>query len=182
MAVDKRLEELLDIVVSQNGSDLHVFAGGAPTIRVAGSLIPITKHQPFTADETEAMLKSIVPPDRWDVFKESQAIDLSYAHKDKSRFRVNGYRSQGTAALALRLIPQAIHSFAELNLPSVLEVFLQRKQGFFLVVGPEPRNSTRAIFISKPKNMRPACVSVSTASSRISETCRKPSTTSFFHV
>jgi Tfp pilus assembly pilus retraction ATPase PilT len=36
MAVDKRLEELLDIVVSQNGSDLHVFAGGAPTIRVAG--------------------------------------------------------------------------------------------------------------------------------------------------
>ena len=156
MAVDKRLEELLDIVVSQNGSDLHVFAGGAPTIRVAGSLIPITKHQPFTADETEAMLKSIVPPDRWDVFKESQAIDLSYAHKDKSRFRVNGYRSQGTAALALRLIPQAIHSFAELNLPSVLEVFLQRKQGFFLVVGPvgQGKSTTLAAMIERINETR----------------------------
>lgn len=156
MAVDKRLEELLDIVVSQNGSDLHIFAGGVPVIRVAGSLIPIAKHGPFTNDETEAMLKSVVPTERWDLFKREQAIDLSYAHKDKSRFRVNGYRSQGATALALRLIPQATHTFAELNLPSVLEVFLQRKQGFFLVVGPvgQGKSTTLAAMIERINETR----------------------------
>lgn len=136
MTIDKRLEELLDIVVAQGGSDLHIFAGGQPMIRVAGELITISKHPPLKNEETEAMLKSIVPDGRFDSFRTNQTIDLSYAHKANARFRINGFRVQGTTALALRLIPHEIHTFTELNLPSVLEVFTQREQGFFLVVGP----------------------------------------------
>jgi len=86
MTIDKRLEELLDLVVAQGGSDLHIYAGGSPVIRVAGVLIPLTKYPAFTAEETEAMLKSIVPEVRWNSFKENQAIDLSYAHKGDARF------------------------------------------------------------------------------------------------
>ncbi|OYV26209.1 MAG: hypothetical protein B7W98_03280, partial [Parcubacteria group bacterium 20-58-5] len=130
MAADKRLAELLDLVVAQGGSDLHIFAGGSPMIRVSGALIPVSKYAPFTPEETEAILRSIVPPERWDAFGKDQTIDLSYAHKADMRFRVNGYRVQGATALALRLIPRAISTFAELNLPSVLEVFTQREQGF----------------------------------------------------
>ncbi len=63
MTADKRLLELLDLVVAQGGSDLHIYAGGPPAIRVSGSLIPISKYQPFAHEDTEAMLKSIVPED-----------------------------------------------------------------------------------------------------------------------
>lgn len=136
MAVDKRLQELLDVVVDQGGSDLHIYAGGSPIIRVSGALITLTKYPALSAEETESILKSIVPEERWNSFKENQTIDLSYAHGENARFRVNGYRVQGTAALALRLIPHAVRTFTELNLPTTLEVFTQRKQGFFLVVGP----------------------------------------------
>ncbi len=135
MVIDKRLEELLDLVIAQGGSDLHICAGASPMIRIAGTLIPITKYSALTSEETETMFKSIVPEDRWDLFRERQNIDLSYAHGN-SRFRINGFRVQGTTAFALRLVPHAIKTFSELNLPSVLEVFTQRKQGFFLVVGP----------------------------------------------
>src|ERR1035437_8476171 len=136
MAVDTRLAELLDLVVAEGGSDLHIYAGGPPMLRVAGVLVPVTKYPASTGEETEAMLKSIVPPDRWDLFRENQTIDLAYAHKADARFRVNGYRVQGAAALAMRLIPRTAQTFAELNLPSILEVFTQREQGFFIVVGP----------------------------------------------
>lgn len=151
MSVDKRLAELLDVVVAQGGSDLHIFAGGSPMIRVSGSLVPVAKFGPFTTEETEAMLKSIVPEERWKVFLENQAIDVSYAHRADARFRVNGYRVQGTTALALRLIPAAVRTFAELNLPSVLEVFTQREQGFFLVVGPvgQGKSTTLAAMIER---------------------------------
>src|SRR3989344_8626362 len=98
MAADKRLEELLDLTVSQGGSDLHIFAGGSPMVRVSGSLISLTKYPAFSSEETEAILKSIVPRDRWDSFKANQSIDLSYAHGADARFRVNGYRVQGTVA------------------------------------------------------------------------------------
>ncbi|MFZ1075736.1 MAG: PilT/PilU family type 4a pilus ATPase [Minisyncoccia bacterium] len=149
MSADKRLSELLDVVIAQGGSDLHIFAGGSPMIRISGELIPLSRYPALTSEETEAMLKSIVPPNRWNLFLANQTIDLSYAHGDSGRFRVNGFRAQGMTALALRLVPHAIRSFAELNLPPVLEVFTQHKQGFFLVVGPvgQGKSTTLATMI-----------------------------------
>jgi len=136
MTVDKRLSELLDLVVKEGGSDLHIFAGGSPMLRIAGELIPISKYPILTSEETLAMLKSIVPEERWESFRKNQSIDLSYAHEVNARFRVNGYCVQGATALALRLVPSVVHTFTELNLPPALEIFTQREQGFFLVVGP----------------------------------------------
>ncbi len=151
MAVDKRLAELLDLVVKQGGSDVHIFAGGSPVFRVSGRLVPVSNYPELTNEDSEAMLKSIVPPDRWGTFLENQTIDVSYAHGKESRFRVNGYRVQGTTALAIRLVPHDIHTFAELNLPSVLEVFTQREQGFFLCVGPvgQGKSTTLAAMIER---------------------------------
>jgi len=156
MAADRRLEELLDLVTNQGGSDLHIFAGGSPMIRVASALIPLTKYPAFSSEETEAILKSIVPDDRWDSFKKNQTIDLSYAHRDDARFRINGYRVQGAVAIALRLIPHAVRTFSELNLPSTLEIFTQREQGFFLVVGPvgQGKSTTLAAMIDRINESR----------------------------
>jgi twitching motility protein PilT len=156
MIAEKRLEELLDVVIAQGGSDLHIFAGGSPMIRVAGALIPLLKFAALTNEDTEAMLKSIVPTERWHTFQENQTIDLSYAHKSDARFRVNGYRVQGSTALALRLIPRAINTFSELNLPPILEVFTQKEQGFFLVVGPvgQGKSTTLATMIDRINDSR----------------------------
>jgi twitching motility protein PilT len=152
----KRLEDLLDLVVSQGASDLHIFAGGSPVLRVASALIPVNQFPALSAEETEAVLKSIVPPERWETFQKDQSIDLSYSHNGTDRFRVNGYRVQGTVAIAARLIPRAISGFSELNLPSILEVFTQREQGFFLVVGPvgQGKSTTLAAMIDRINETR----------------------------
>lgn len=156
MAADKRLGELLDLVVKEGGSDIHIFAGGPPMLRVAGALVPIDKYPLLKNEDTEAMLKSIVPENRWASFEEKQAIDLSYAHAADARFRINGYRAQGATALALRLVPHEIKTFTELNLPSVLEVFTQREQGFFLCVGPvgQGKSTTLAAMINRINESR----------------------------
>ena len=150
MTADKRLEDLLAVVIAQNGSDLHITAGHPPVIRVAGSLIPLTQYTPFDAETTETILKSIVAPDRWSTFEANQAIDLSYAYQG-TRFRVNGYRAQGAVSLALRLIQEDVRTFKELNLPDILETFTQRAQGFFLVVGPvgHGKSTTLAAMINQ---------------------------------
>ena len=136
MNADPRLSEMFDLVIGQGGSDLHLSAGGPPMIRVSGALVPLTKYGPLASEDVQAMLKSIVPPERWDSFMQNQNIDIAYAYKADARFRVNGYCAQGTTAVAFRLIPRGIQTFTELNLPSILEVFTQKEQGFFLCVGP----------------------------------------------
>ena len=156
MAVDAHFENLLDLLVSQGGSDLHICAGGRPMVRVSGSLIALSSQPILTADETEAILKSIAPPDRLRTFGEKQSIDFSYTYKDTIRFRVNGYRAQGAVVLALRLIPDAVRTFRELGLPLVLESFTQREQGFFLVVGPvgQGKSTTLASMIDRINDSR----------------------------
>src|ERR1051326_9189198 len=110
MTTHPDLVALLDFVVAQGGSDLHLFVGGPPTIRVSGSLVVVGNHKPLTGTDVDAMLRSIVPEGRWEVFEKNQAIDLSLAHKADARFRVNGYRTQGTTAIAMRLIPRSIRT------------------------------------------------------------------------
>ncbi len=154
--VKGKVLSFLDTVISEGGSDLHLSAGSNPIIRVAGALVPLVHHDKLTPADTEAMLKAILPPDRWEVFEKDQSVDFSYAHTDGSRFRVNGYKTTGAATVAMRLIPKEIRTFTELNLPPVLEVFTQRQQGFFLVVGPvgQGKSTTLAAMLDRINETR----------------------------
>lgn len=148
--------ELLDVVIAEGASDLHISAGSPPIIRVAGSLVPLVQHPVLTAANTEALLKSILPADRWDGFTSAQAVDFSYSHKGTDRFRINGYIVQGAVTIAMRLIPHQIRTFQELGLPPVLEVFTQKQQGFFLVVGPvgQGKSTTLASILERINETR----------------------------
>ena len=154
--VATRIGQLLDTVVSEGGSDLHLSAGSNPIIRVSGSLIPLLQQPVLTADDTLAMLQTMAPSQRLAKFEETQSIDFSYAHTERARFRVNGYVVQGAVALAMRLIPHETHTFEKLNLPPILEVFTQRTQGFFLIVGPvgQGKSTTMAAILDRINESR----------------------------
>ena len=153
---DSRITGLLDTVVKEGGSDLHLSPGSPPIIRVAGSLVPLVQESVLTPADTAAMLKSVAPEAMWPKFETEQAIDFSLAHTDGNRFRVNGYVVQGAVVIAMRLIPKEIRTFETLNLPPVLEVFSQKQQGFFLVVGPvgQGKSTTLAAIIDRINETR----------------------------
>ena len=48
MNYQSELDELVEIVHRENGSDLHISEGRHPTVRVSGSLIPLIKKAPLT--------------------------------------------------------------------------------------------------------------------------------------
>lgn len=152
----QKLIQLLDIVIAENGSDLHLSVGRHPIIRISGVLIPLLQEPILSMQDTEDILKSILPEHRIKDFNDKQSIDFSYAHEDKGRFRVNGYIVQSTTAVAMRLIPYEIRTFEKLNLPPVLDVFTQRAQGFFLVVGPvgQGKSTTLAAIVDRINHTR----------------------------
>lgn len=150
------LDDLLDLVIAQGASDLHLSTGSHPTIRVSGSLVPLVDRPVLSGADTDALLQTLVPDGRIETFASEQSIDFAYAHKDKARFRVNGYRAGGNTAIALRLIPNEIRTLTDLGLPPVLEVFTQRQQGFFLVVGPvgQGKSTTLAAMVDRINETR----------------------------
>lgn len=136
MDLKKELEDLILTVIREGGSDLHISAGRYPAIRVTGELIFLVKKKVFENEDIVEMLKELVGNDeKVKKFLENKEIDFSYAFKDEARLRGNAFYQKGKIGIALRLIPK-VRSIAELNLPSILETYARKKQGFFLVVGP----------------------------------------------
>jgi twitching motility protein PilT len=62
-------------------------------------------------------------------------IDVAYNLEGHGRFRANIYLQKGSYNIVLRAIPVLIKSFAELNLPPILEKISSLRRGLVLVVG-----------------------------------------------
>lgn len=146
---ETQLTKLLDYVISQGASDLHLSPGSHPIIRVNSALTPLSSEPVLENVDTVAILEALLPKERMEKFRTERSIDFSYSHAGKSRFRINGYVVAGNVSVAMRLIPNAIRSFSELDLPPILETFAQRQQGFFMVVGPvgQGKSTTLAAMI-----------------------------------
>lgn len=141
----KELDELLEDVVREGASDLHLSEGRHPTLRIAGSLVPLARKQVLKEEDTSGMLKVLITKEMYDDFLKTKEMDFSYAFNDKGRFRGNAYFQQGHISIALRLIPKQIKTIDDLKLPSILSDFAHRKQGFFLVVGPVGQGKTTTL-------------------------------------
>lgn len=138
MSVDykKELQALVELLLEEKSSDIHFSVGAHPLIRVAGTLIPLVKKPILTEADVAAFAKIMMRPDQLEKMYSHQEVDFSFETSKSVRFRGNGFFQRGKMSIALRLIPNVIRTFEELNLPPILESFTQRPQGFFLCVGP----------------------------------------------
>lgn len=143
--VAEQFEELLQTVLKENGSDLHFTVGRRPSIRVAGSLIELSKYPVVTPAAMKDFIGVMLNSEQLDRFLAEKELDLSYAFKDKARFRINVFFQRGFMGAALRLIPTNIRDFRELNLPPIVSEFCERPQGFVLVVGPTGHGKTTTL-------------------------------------
>jgi twitching motility protein PilT len=144
MKYDTQLGTLIESVLSQGASDLHLVAGANPTIRVSGSLVPLLSQPVLTKEDTAGLLEIMLSKAAQERFAATKEVDFSYS-TGTSRFRGNGYVERGGVAIALRLIAEQIKTVRDLNLPSIIETFATREQGFFLVVGPVGQGKTTTL-------------------------------------
>lgn len=139
------IEELLDTVYREGASDLHLSEGRHPTLRTSGMLLPLVKKNVLAHKDIEGILMYLVGERGMRRFIEQKELDFSYQFKDLARFRGNAFIQQGYFGIALRLIPKHIKLISDLGLPSGLENFARKKQGFFLVVGPVGQGKTTTL-------------------------------------
>ncbi len=135
MEYKKTFEELIDMLIHEDGSDLHLATGRFPAIRINGELIFLLNRTVFTAKDMEGMVQAILSPEHYKHFVDHQELDFSYEYQGTTRLRGNVYVQQSKYVMVLRLIPH-VKTLQELNLPPILADFARRKQGFFLCVGP----------------------------------------------
>jgi twitching motility protein PilT len=129
------MDRLLDTVVKQGASDLHITVGIPPTIRVRGRLLPL-KTRVLEPADTMALMKSIAPERSQTELQEEGGSDFGFAFGEVARFRVSIFKVKGHCAMTLRQIPNRLLSFEEIGLPAIVAELCRRPRGLFLVTGP----------------------------------------------
>lgn len=150
------IQQLLDLTITRNASDLHLSVGFPPLLRIHGDLFPVPGEIPITPGQIDSLIQPLVSDIQQNIYKQVFELDFSFEFESKARFRVNLYRQQGHPAAALRLIPFHIPEVEELGLPSVVSRLIDLKQGFILVTGPtgHGKSTTLASFINRINKTR----------------------------
>lgn len=129
------IEELLEKLVSEGGSDLHISSNLPPAIRVDGKLKRMD-CPPLSPDDVETLLFPMLSNEQRRKLEQEWELDFSYGIEGLSRFRVNIYKDKGNYAAAFRTITSIVPSFDKLGLPDIVRKTAEKPRGLILVTGP----------------------------------------------
>jgi len=138
------IDRLLETVIKQGASDLHLTVGRPPVIRLHGHLRNL-ETKVLAPDDTVALMKAVTPDRNQQELQEEGGTDYAFAFGDAGRFRVSVFKQKGNVAMVLRLIPSRLLTFDEIGLPSICRALCRRPRGMFLVTGPTGSGKTTTL-------------------------------------
>lgn len=140
-----QLADILGSAVAHGASDIHIRATIPPMVRVNGELWGLDVP-PLTQEQAEALVLSAMPTDRdREAFLADLECDFALQVPGVGRFRVNAYRSRGSAAMVLRHVKTDVPTTEGLGLPPVVRELAGRQSGLILVCGPTGSGKTTTL-------------------------------------
>lgn len=145
------IKEVLQFLIDNQGSDIHLIPHSPLSIRVNGVLSFPAGPQPLSPEQAKAWIDELLTEAQEKTLIKDKELDLAYQFGDQARFRVCVYQHLGNFAAALRLIPQTIKSIDELGLPKIFHQFTTYNQGLVLFTGPtgEGKSTSLAAIINE---------------------------------
>jgi len=150
------MSELLQLVVDEGVSDLHLEVNAPPMVRLHGALTPLDAPVLQPAD-TERLVKSITSESQQQKVREDGTVDFGFAFSAQARFRVSVFKQKGVFGAVLRQIPSTLLSLEKIGLPPSIKDLLYRPRGLILVTGPtgSGKSTTLASMINIINEERP---------------------------
>lgn len=144
-----KLQELLNMQIQYNASDLILKVGSPPIMRVNGDLTAINLP-PLTEVDIESGVIELLKKEDISEYKKTFEVDISYQMSDASRFRINLFRQKGKPGAVFRHIPSKIPTLDELGFPKILKNIILRPRGLIVVTGPSGcgKSTTQAALLN----------------------------------
>ena len=130
----KFMHDLLRVMVQNDGSDMFITAGAAPSMKVDGTMKPLS-NQTLSPQHTQVLVSAIMNDKQRAEFEATQECNFAISLPGVSRFRVNAFTQRGSAGAVLRVIRSEIPEFDDLNLPPILKDISMTKRGLVIFVG-----------------------------------------------
>lgn len=139
------MSDLLQLVVNEGASDLHIRVNAPPVIRVHGILHRV-EGPPLTPEDTEELMRSVTSDDHIQAVREKGTTDFGFAFGDLARFRVSVFKEKGNYGMVLRQIPNKLLTLEQIGLPrATIMNLLYKPRGLILVTGPTGSGKTTTL-------------------------------------
>ena len=138
------MSDLLQLVVSEGASDLHIRVGTAPTIRVHGILHRV-EGPALTPEASEELMRSITSEEHIQQVRERGGADFAFAFGEAARFRVSVFKEKGNFGMVQRQIPSKMLTYEQIGLPESVKELLFKPRGLILVTGPTGSGKTTTL-------------------------------------
>src|SRR6204780_2525865 len=109
------MSDLLQLVVAEGASDLHIRVGTPPTIRVHGILHRV-EGPALKAEDTEELMRSVTSDEHIQHVRERGGSDFAFAFGEAARFRVSVFKEKGNFGMVMRQIPSKMLTFEQIGL------------------------------------------------------------------
>ncbi len=129
------MSDLLDLVLEEGASDLHVPCYSPPVLRIHGEMTPLDT-EPMGPEDTEYLMKSITSEANQQKLQQDGTVDFGFAFGDRCRFRVSVFKAKGAIGMVLRAIPNTVLTMEQIGLPNSVKDVLYKPRGLVLVTGP----------------------------------------------
>jgi twitching motility protein PilU len=126
--------DILDMVVQKQASDLFITADIPPSLKVHGRIIPVSKTKLDAAQSRELTL-SLMTPEQREEFLHTKECNFAFTAKNIGRFRVSAFVQRDAVGMVLRRIETHIPTFEELGLPHNLQDLAMANRGIVFFVG-----------------------------------------------
>src|SRR5437868_177917 len=138
------MSDLLQLVVSEGASDLHIRVATPPVIRVHGILHRV-EGPTLRPEDTEELMRSITSEDHIQHVRERGGADYGFAFGEMARFRVSVFKEKGNFGLVLRQIPSKLLTMEQIGIPPSAKELLYKPRGLVLVTGPTGSGKTTTL-------------------------------------
>src|SRR5512137_1882628 len=138
------ISDLLQLVVSEGASDLHLRAGTPPVIRLHGILHRV-EGPTLKPEDTEELMRAITSEDHIQQTRERGGAGFGFAFGELARFRVSVFKEKGQFGIVLRQIPAKMLTMEQIGLPPSVRELLYKPRGLVLVTGPTGSGKTTTL-------------------------------------
>lgn len=143
-------QKILAEAAGRGASDLHLTAGGYPSVRVSGE-IETLKGEIITSDFLNEAVFSFLSETEKKKLEQNRQLTIAHTFEQNLRFRIDIFYQKGNLACSFRYIPSKIKTLRELGFPRKVEDLIQLKKGLILICGSygSGRSTTLASFVQE---------------------------------
>lgn len=140
------IEDVMESLIEQGGSDMHIQAGAPIFFRISGKLTPQPQFGDCLAPEdVQVLIFQMLNNMQRKQLEQEWELDCAYGVKGLARFRVNVYRERGCWAACLRALASKIPNADKLGVPQTIRDMTERPRGMVLITGQTGSGKTTTL-------------------------------------